>query len=98
MQVGIKHGQDDNGKWVCGLRTLLKRSPCIVYSFGSNGKTSFEQDILRATKCVHFACAGCSEPAPALVLLSTRCCDTPAHQATTAVARGNELVVRARCL
>ena len=53
-QVGIKHGQGDNGKWVCGLRTLLKRSPCIVYSFGSNGETSFEQDILRATKCAHF--------------------------------------------
>ena len=50
--MGIKHGQGDNGKWVCGLRTLLKRSPCIVYSFGSNGETSFEQDILRATKCV----------------------------------------------
>lgn len=49
--MGIKHGQGDNGKWVCGLRTLLKRSPCIVYSFGSNGETSFEQDILRATKC-----------------------------------------------
>ena len=50
-QVGIRHGVGDNGKWVCGLRTLLKRSPCIVYSFGCNGETSFEQDILRATKC-----------------------------------------------
>ena len=51
-QVGIQHGIGDNGKWLCGVRTLLKRSPCVVYSFGSNGETSFEQDILRATKCV----------------------------------------------
>ena len=62
-QVGIQHGLGDNGKWVCGLRSLLKRSPCIVYSFGSNGETSFEQDILRATKCARLPANTCTAPA-----------------------------------
>jgi Methyltransferase domain len=36
-------GDGDNGKWVCGVRTLLQRPGCIVYSVGSNGDVSFER-------------------------------------------------------
>lgn len=34
----------DGGKWVAHLKSLDKR-PCVVYSFGSNGDTSFEEDV-----------------------------------------------------
>lgn len=69
-QVGILHGHGDNGKWVCGLRTLLRRSACVVYSFGSTGETSFEQDVLRATKCGPAPLSACSTP-------SCAACSTP---------------------
>ncbi len=69
-QVGIQHGHGDNGKWVCGLRTLLRRSACVVYSFGSTGETSFEQDVLRATKCGPAPLSACSTP-------SCAACSTP---------------------
>ena len=32
----------DGGKWVCGVDAFLRRPGCVVYSFGSNGDTSFE--------------------------------------------------------
>jgi hypothetical protein len=32
----------DGGKWVCGVDAFLQRPGCVVYSFGSNGDTSFE--------------------------------------------------------
>lgn len=41
----------DGGKWVCGVETLLQRKGCIVYSFGSNGDTDFEQAVLATTHC-----------------------------------------------
>jgi hypothetical protein len=41
----------DGGKWVCGVDTLLQRSGCVVYSFGSNGDASFEKAILEHTAC-----------------------------------------------
>lgn len=50
-KIGIDRQLGDNGKWLCGVRTLLKKDHCVVYSFGSNGETTFEQDLLRKTKC-----------------------------------------------
>lgn len=44
----------DGGKWVCGVDTLLHRPGCVVYSFGSNGETSFEEDMLERTPCQVF--------------------------------------------
>ena len=41
----------DGGKWVCGVDTLLQRPGCVIYSFGSNGDTSFEEALLNTTKC-----------------------------------------------
>ena len=41
----------DGGKWVCGVDTLLQKPGCVVYSFGSNGDTSFEEAILEHTAC-----------------------------------------------
>lgn len=41
----------DGGKWVCGVETLLQRLGCVIYSFGSNGDTSFEEALLNTTKC-----------------------------------------------
>eukprot|EP00878_Enallax_costatus_P019727 GHUV01020820.1.p1 GENE.GHUV01020820.1~~GHUV01020820.1.p1 ORF type:complete len:260 (+),score=54.85 GHUV01020820.1:230-1009(+) len=39
----------DGGKLLCGLSKL--KPPCIIYSLGSNGDYSFEQDALNNTKC-----------------------------------------------
>jgi len=39
----------DGGKWVCGGRFL--KSPCVIYSFGSAGDTSFERDISQFSSC-----------------------------------------------
>lgn len=37
----------DGGKWVCNLDRLISRiAPCVVYSFGSNGEVSFEEDVI----------------------------------------------------
>jgi len=43
----------DGGKWVCGVSHLRakKKTGCIIYSFGINGDTSFENDILNKTSC-----------------------------------------------
>ena len=41
----------DGGKWVCGAETLLQRPGCVVYSFGSNGETEFEEAVLATTHC-----------------------------------------------
>ncbi len=41
----------DGGKWVCGLGFFLRRPHCLVYSLGSAGDTSFEEDILSKTSC-----------------------------------------------
>ena len=44
----------DGGKWVCGMDTLLQRPGCVVYSFGCNGDTAFEEAILKYTPCSVF--------------------------------------------
>jgi hypothetical protein len=41
----------DGGKWVCGLHMLAKAHSCLVYSLGSLGETSFEDDIMELTNC-----------------------------------------------
>ena len=55
--VGGECGSDTS-KIVCGLNTL--RSPCVVYSIGSNNDWSFELGVLKSTSCeVHtFDCTG----------------------------------------
>lgn len=50
-KLGIVPRFGDNGKWTCGVRTLLQKEGCVVYSFGSNGETSYEEDVLRKTAC-----------------------------------------------
>ena len=42
-------GTNDGGKVFCNISGLAP--PCVVYSLGSNGDYSFENDVLRATKC-----------------------------------------------
>jgi len=37
----------DGGKWVCGLDRVAKQDKCVIYSFGVNGESSFEQSLLR---------------------------------------------------
>ncbi|GJP46090.1 hypothetical protein CLOM_g5421 [Closterium sp. NIES-68] len=34
----------DGGKWICNMRTFIPEQP-IIYSIGSNGEYTFEQDI-----------------------------------------------------
>ncbi|KAL6303533.1 methyltransferase domain-containing protein [Sparassis latifolia] len=42
----------DGGKWVCGMDRIAKQKECVVYSFGVNGESSFEAEILeRAPGC-----------------------------------------------
>jgi len=41
----------DGGKWVCGLERIAKKPKCVVYSFGVNGESSFEAEILDRTNC-----------------------------------------------
>ncbi|KDQ10559.1 hypothetical protein BOTBODRAFT_36088 [Botryobasidium botryosum FD-172 SS1] len=41
----------DGGKWVCGLEKIAKKDDCVVYSFGVNGESSFEAEILDRTNC-----------------------------------------------
>ena len=50
-KLGIVPRLGDNGKWTCGVRSLLQREGCVVYSFGSNGETSYEEDVLAKTAC-----------------------------------------------
>lgn len=35
----------DGGKWLCNPKRLLNKPSCVIYSFGSNGDTSFEDAI-----------------------------------------------------
>lgn len=37
----------DGGKWICDVYQLRTRSKCLVYSFGSNGEFSFENETKR---------------------------------------------------
>ncbi|KAI0930021.1 hypothetical protein AcV5_006831 [Taiwanofungus camphoratus] len=42
----------DGGKWVCGMDRIAKQQECVIYSFGVNGESSFEAEILqRAPGC-----------------------------------------------
>ncbi|PGH14357.1 hypothetical protein AJ80_05947 [Polytolypa hystricis UAMH7299] len=43
----------DGGKWVCGMTRYEanKDRPCVVYAFGVNDDSSFENEILRRTNC-----------------------------------------------
>jgi len=42
----------DGGKWVCGMSRYEKNTkPCIVYSFGIQNESSFEQELLERTNC-----------------------------------------------
>lgn len=51
-KIGIDRQLGDSGKWLCGVRSLLQKDNCVVYSFGFNGEeATFEQDLLRKTKC-----------------------------------------------
>lgn len=46
----IRYGNAaDGGKLLCDMSKLPE--PCIIYSLGSNGDYSFEQDALKHTKC-----------------------------------------------
>jgi hypothetical protein len=44
----------DGGKWVCGLE-VFQDHPCIVYSFGVGGDSSFEAEVIQRTNCLIFA-------------------------------------------
>jgi hypothetical protein len=41
----------DGGKWVCGMRLLSEARRCLVYSLGSQGDTTFEDEFLSRTLC-----------------------------------------------
>lgn len=44
----------DGGKWVCGMskyEALPARKPCVVYSFGIQFESSFEEAFLKRTHC-----------------------------------------------
>ena len=44
----------DGGKWVCGMsryEALPKRRPCVIYSFGIQFESSFEEGFLERTHC-----------------------------------------------
>jgi len=42
----------DGGKWVCGMSKYEKNTkPCIIYSFGIQNESSFEQEMLERTNC-----------------------------------------------
>jgi hypothetical protein len=50
----------DGGKWMCGLEALRQRPqrqkrPCVVYAFGVNDDTSFEEELVNRTACQVFA-------------------------------------------
>ncbi|KAF9227115.1 hypothetical protein BS17DRAFT_747348 [Gyrodon lividus] len=38
----------DGGKWICGLERVIPKNKCVMYSFGINGESSFEADIMKA--------------------------------------------------
>jgi len=37
-------------KYICRA-PLLRQQACVVYSFGSNGQVSFEEEMIRRTGC-----------------------------------------------
>ncbi len=39
-KIGIDPILGDNGKWLCGVRTLLQRPGCVIYSFGCAALTT----------------------------------------------------------
>jgi len=42
----------DGGKWVCGMSRYEKsKTPCIIYSFGVQNESSYEQEMLERTNC-----------------------------------------------
>ncbi|KAH8899186.1 hypothetical protein GQ53DRAFT_801783 [Thozetella sp. PMI_491] len=44
----------DGGKWVCGMSQIeatAKTRLCVIYSFGVRDESSFEDEMLRRTKC-----------------------------------------------
>ncbi|KAF8122068.1 methyltransferase domain-containing protein [Boletus edulis] len=43
-RVGV---MGDGGKWVCGLERIIPKKKCVMYSFGINGESSFEADIMK---------------------------------------------------
>lgn len=47
----------DGGKWVCGMSKYEERTdaPTIIYSFGVNGESTFEEEILDRTNAQLFA-------------------------------------------
>lgn len=66
----------DGGKWMCGLETLRKRPeeagrPCIVYAFGINDDTSFEEELVNRTHCQVFAFDPTVKDLPASALNAT---------------------------
>ncbi|KAL8277909.1 hypothetical protein RQP46_009728 [Phenoliferia psychrophenolica] len=41
----------DGGKWVCGFKALFEpKKKCVIYSFGINGESSFEAEMLDKAK------------------------------------------------
>ncbi|KAH7888957.1 methyltransferase domain-containing protein [Phlebopus sp. FC_14] len=44
-RIGI---MGDGGKWVCGLECIVPKKKCVIYSFGINGESSFEADLMKA--------------------------------------------------
>lgn len=44
-RIGI---MGDGGKWVCGLERIAPKRQCRIYSFGVNGESSFEADLMKA--------------------------------------------------
>jgi hypothetical protein len=44
----------DGGKWVCGISKLSESSkdkPCVIYSIGVGTDSSYEDEMLRRTRC-----------------------------------------------
>ncbi|KAF7979963.1 hypothetical protein HWV62_27135 [Athelia sp. TMB] len=42
----------DGGKWTCGLSRIAEKTDCVIYSFGTNYESSFENEVLsRSRNC-----------------------------------------------
>ncbi|EGO25988.1 hypothetical protein SERLADRAFT_388764 [Serpula lacrymans var. lacrymans S7.9] len=46
-RVGI---MGDGGKWTCGLERVIPKKNCVMYSFGINGESSYEAEIMERAK------------------------------------------------
>jgi hypothetical protein len=44
-RIGI---MGDGGKWFCGAERIASKKKCVMYSFGINGESSFEADLMKA--------------------------------------------------